>query len=435
MDETYLNGIKLDCETIDDSFSKALAKYEFPYRDQALLEDMGLNARQVKLRCYFYNDTYEDHEKLVALLYDQKSFELQHPVYGLLSGSIDIVSVRKDDRERTAEIDISFVEGDTDVEPTVFVDVETGAEDLYQTGLEEGYEEFSVNAADALGAEAPSILDKVLDPALGILEQFTEISQAARAYVKKVDAVVRQFESALSAVTTPANALISTIDFTANLPGRVIGSVAKVAHRYGILYESIKGAPDRFLQSLKDGLTVLEASVFPDHSMSSYTRDDNDADTHTWKMLKNVVALEAGLQSGYCFSTDEENRQVQKRAEGVKSFDALGNYIEPQTVDAVMNIREIETTLYIAREMIRAAVELSRQNESLKKTARLLLQHVNVIKLERERIIRVDLDNEMPLHLVCLKYGLPYQAAARILAINNISNPNFVSGSIDIYAG
>ena len=100
-----------------------------------------------------------------------------------------------------------------------------------------------------------------------------------------------------------------------------------------------------------------------------------------------------------------------------------------------MNVREIETTLYVAREMILTAVVLSRQNESLKKTARLLLQHVNIIKLERERIIRITLDNEMPLHLVCLKYGLPCQAAERILAINNISNPNFVSGSIDIYAG
>jgi len=434
LDETYLNGIKLDCETIDDTFSKSLAKYEFPYRDQALLEDMGLNARQIKLRCYFFNDTYEDHELLVALLYDQNSFELQHPVYGLLSGSIDTVSVRHNDRKRTAEIDISFVEGVTDVEPIVVIDVETSVEDLYETGLEEGYEEFSVNASDALGAEAPSILDKVLDPALGILEQFNNISQTARAYVKKVDAAVRQFESALSAVTTPANALISTINFATNLPGRVIGSVANVAHRYSILYESVKDAPDRFIQSFKDGLTALEASVFPDHSRSSYTRDDNDADTHMWKALKSVAALEAGLQSGYCFSTDEENRQVQKRNEGLKTFDAVGNYIPPAACDAVMNVREIETTLYVAREMIAAAVELSRQNKSLKKTARLLLQHVNVIKLERERIIRIELDNEMPLHLVCLKYGLPYQAAERILAINNISNPNFVSGSIDIYA-
>ncbi|MDY6789671.1 MAG: hypothetical protein SWH54_00195, partial [Thermodesulfobacteriota bacterium] len=220
----------------------------------------------------------------------------------------------------------------------------------------------------------------------------------------------------------------------ANLPGRVIGSVANVAHRYSILYDSIKGAPDRFIQSFKDGLIAFEASVFPDHSRSSYLPVSIDADTHTWKALKSVAALEAGLQSGYCFSTDEENRKVQKRNETQKTFDAVGNYIPVSGNDPVMNVREIEKTLYVAREMIAAAVELSRQNQSLKKTARLLLQHVNEIKLERERIVRIELDNEMPLHLVCLKYDLPYQAAERILAINNISNPNFVSGSIDIYA-
>jgi hypothetical protein len=40
----------------------------------------------------------------------------------------------------------------------------------------------------------------------------------------------------------------------------------------------------------------------------------------------------------------------------------------------------------------------------------------------------------MPLHLVCLRYGLPYTAAERLLTINSIVNPNRVAGEVNVYA-
>jgi len=432
--ETVLNGIKLDCETIEDSFAKSIAKYEIPYSDQAMLEDMGQNARKVRIRCYFYSDTYEKHHDLIFLLYGEDAFELQHPEYGLLSGSIESVTVRHDDREQTAEIDFNFVEGTTEIEPTVLEDVESGIENLYESVLEEAQDNFIEKVKSALGTEASGILDKVLDPALDIYEQFIDISMTARAYVKKIDTAVRTFESTLSGITTPANRLISTIDFATNLPGRVIGSIAKVANKYSQLYETIIDAPDRFIQSFRDGMAELETEVFPNHSRASYTADSSDANTHTWQAYKSLLASEASLQAGYAFSADEENRQAQKRLENVKSFDTSGNYIKAETVQPAMNVREIETTLYIIRKMIQEAVDNERQNESLKQMALTLLKHISAIKLEREKIITIELDNETPLHLVCLKYGLPYQAAERILAINNISKPNFTAGEIDIYA-
>jgi len=103
-------------------------------------------------------------------------------------------------------------------------------------------------------------------------------------------------------------------------------------------------------------------------------------------------------------------------------------------MEPVMNIREIEETLFLSREAIQEAVELTRQNQLLKKMAELLLYHVNEIKLERERIMMVNIDNVIPLHLVCLKYGLPYHAAERIMAINTIKKPNFTFGRQSIYA-
>ena len=63
-----------------------------------------------------------------------------------------------------------------------------------------------------------------------------------------------------------------------------------------------------------------------------------------------------------------------------------------------------------------------------------LLNQVNTVRLEREKMIAVTLDNPMPLHLVCLRYGLSYKDAQRLIAVNNIRHPNFTSGGINVYA-
>ena len=55
-------------------------------------------------------------------------------------------------------------------------------------------------------------------------------------------------------------------------------------------------------------------------------------------------------------------------------------------------------------------------------------------KIEREKVMVVEVDNPLPLHLLCLQYGLSYNTADRIYAINKqLKNPNFVSGEMSIY--
>jgi prophage DNA circulation protein len=98
-----------------------------------------------------------------------------------------------------------------------------------------------------------------------------------------------------------------------------------------------------------------------------------------------------------------------------------------------MTVRDLESSLATVRGRLQAAVNLARQSTSLKQQALSLQTHVNTIKLEREKITRVRLDNTLPLHLVCLRYGLPYSAAERLLTINEIRNPNEVSGEVAIY--
>jgi len=66
--------------------------------------------------------------------------------------------------------------------------------------------------------------------------------------------------------------------------------------------------------------------------------------------------------------------------------------------------------------------------------AKALLEHVNAVRLEREKMKAVILDNPLPLHLVCLRYGLPCKDAERLLKVNRgIRNPNFASGEVLVY--
>lgn len=426
MADTYfawLDNTPLEMETLDDSFEKSIARHEFPFRDGALLEDMGQKAHTVRLRCHFWDDgadhaTYDDHILLINHLQSRELFELAHPMYGIMKGCVESISVRHDDRQRAAEVDITFVENlRGEIEPAQQADVVSGVEDAFLDAHERLLDGFSAEIRAALGSEAAGILDKALDASQGVMEQFTGVTLAARNYLKKVDTFVATVESTLTEIANPANSLISTINFGTNLPGRVIGSLTHCVERYTVLYDSLTNAPTRFADSFNLAMLDLEETL-------------GFGETH----VSSAAAAQGGVSMATLYKADEEQRQVLRRREKTASFDATGAYVAPNTAETVMNVRELEQSLATVRTMIQRAVARDRQQVGLKNMARQLLEHVNRVKLEREKIVTVDLDNSLPLHLVCLKYGLSYNTAARIHAINSIKNPSFTSGQVAIYA-
>lgn len=420
-----LDQFALDIETIEDSFEKSIAKYEFPYRDGALLEDMGLKARSVKIRCYFYEETYETHKDFLSHLKKKELFELLHPKYGLLKGSAESVSVRHDDRKRTAEIDITFTENlITAAEPQRHVNVELSTEESFQRGQYELIEEFELDVKDYLGIEAANILDLGLDIEidLSILEQVSaqipDISMKARGYLKEIDSLVSGLTGMLPYIPNPTNSLLAMISYPNTLAGITIGTIARTMERYVLLFDSLRTSPTRFLSSLKSSFNSI-ASLYPKFA----------------KHARIASAQRRALETAYIYKEDETRRQKVRKLEKVKSFDTLGSYIKPEPVEPIMTINEIESTLADVRTDIQTSVDESRQMQSLKDMAVSLLEHVNNIKLEREKIVSVEIDSEMPLHLVCLSNGLSYSYAERIYSINSIKNPNFTpSGEVRIYA-
>jgi hypothetical protein len=64
----------------------------------------------------------------------------------------------------------------------------------------------------------------------------------------------------------------------------------------------------------------------------------------------------------------------------------------------------------------------------------MLTRHIDNVKMERDRIITAEVESDTPLHLVCLRHGLPYAYADRICSINDFDNPTFCGGEVRLYA-
>jgi prophage DNA circulation protein len=446
--EAQIDGLDLEIETLDDEITKAIVKHEYPHRHGALLEDMGQHARTVKIKCHFWDDggdhnTYAAHEQLLNYLDLMQTGELVHPKHGPMRGCIESMAIRHDDSERWAEIDITFVEGlIEDADDTAHEDVEGAAEAAYLDSVEEQKASFGQDMLDAIGAEANAILATVLDPLKPLMEQYEWVSGTARKYLQGVESFVNRLATTLDTVANPSSSLLALASYGANLPGLVIGALSRCAERYGI---SIGGSasPARQISSLATWSDQLVADASdvnvtqagqPGPGGSAPTVESRDFG----KTARLGTAAYTALQTAYIYKADEETRRLRRRAESRPAFDTLGNYTPPEYTAAdpqPMTMQELENSLAQVRARLQTAVDLDRGADSLKRLALTLMSHISTVKLEMDRVTMVAIDSPLPLHLICLHHGLPYQAAERLLDINNhIRNPNEVSGKVAIYA-
>jgi prophage DNA circulation protein len=446
MADTYLTsiaGFLLDAETISDSFSKSIAKHEFANTNGALLEDMGQKGRSITIRCYFGVDggaaSFADYFDFIDLLDNAEMLEFVHPEEGTLRGRIERMDKRKNDRQEFAEVDITFLESRIEVETSSEVSMPGFGEESFLDGQDEQQLEFADNLAEDLGADGISAAAKALDEAKSIISQFQAAAGKLRSYVAQVDSAVRTLEGTLVSITQPANAILATVNYGLDLPGRVIGSVARCVERYAETYKALRNFPAQFQRALKFELDHLEASFRAFQSKAPAGSARYVSETAAMTRIANHIRLSAShrlaLEAAYGFANDRANRLAAKKNEDQKSFDLLGNYNSPVAIDPIMTVNEIESVLASVQTSAQASVDLMRGLKTVKRSAAGLVGFARIVALEASRIKTVDIDGVLPLHLILLQHGLPYNAADRVLSINpQIKHPNFVSGSIKIYA-
>jgi len=442
--DTGSTSFDLDIETLEDNFEKVIVRHEFPYLDGAMLDDMGQKARMVRVRCYFYNERYDEHKTLLEHLEttEKGSFELTHPAYGLLKGSVESIITRHDERQKTAEIDLTFVEGRLNKTETTYVnkgDVDWSTEEDFIAGQDELTSELESDIFNTLGSEASSILDVPIDETLGTyFEQFNGLSTTARNWVKAADKYVSTLKATLNTIANPANGLISAINYATNLPGSILGALAKTVERYVILANEATSSPAMFLASLKSGIDELvEASGTTFGKYTSSGTDEVVATSGTTfaKYTRIAGAQRQAVELGAVLKSDDAKAKAQARAAKVRSFSTLGVLLKSEaSLDRALTVGEIEQSLAAVREDLQTAIDSARSMATLKSMALTLMSHVIDVKIERDRLIKKEVDNATPLHLICLKYGLPYNTAEQLLTVNRIRHPSFTCGEVNIYA-
>jgi prophage DNA circulation protein len=428
-DKGTLDDLPIEMETIDDTFEKAIAKYDYPYADGADLEDMGEKAHTIKIRAYFYDDVdknssgYDDHILLLNNLTDKGLVPFDHPKYGLMQGKIESISVHHDDEARCAELDISFVEQMRGVIETLDLPpVKSSLEEAYIAGQSAQENKLGADLKKALAACDAGAVTKILDAGQGLLAQVQEYTAKTRSFVGTVEGYISTAEATVSQITSPINSLQATIQYSLTLPGRILGSIAGAVEKTALLYQTIDNYPALFLGNLRNAFDGL-SSAFQDFGKKDPSSPaPAPADLMTTH-LQIACAQRLALEAAGIYDAEETAFK-----EGDPDFQ-------------ILTIGEFEQTLASVRDVIETAVENARAGEgsddlvsSLKTMAEALLIHVNKIRLEREKMMQVTLDNPMPLHIVCLKYGLSYTDAERLLKVNRIRNPNFTDGEVFVYA-
>ncbi len=441
-----LNGVRTTVELviqdIDDHEPNALAIHEFPGRAGGIVENMGAKARSIRFKCFFgtyIGAPYENHEVVRDLLPQLTQKELTHPKYGIVKGDIQDLNTRHTDLKETAEMDITFIEDLlSNEQPQVQVSMPGWSEGAFLDGQDEQQSDLADDMAEDCGTDGASAASRALDAAKSIVSQYQDLSGKVRSYVSQIDTAVNKLESTLTLVTQPANTILATVHFAENLPGRVIGSIARCVERYAESYNALRNFPAQFQRSLKFSLGQLEASfrAFQSKAPAGSTRavGETAAMTTVANHIRLASAHRLALEAAYGLSDDQSDRLVARKNEGEKSFDLLGNYMEPVRAGRLMTVNEIEATLASVMAAAQETVDIMRGVQTVKTAVSGLVDYTRKIKLEAEKIRQVDIDGVLPIHLICLKYNLPYNAAERLLAINpQIKHPNFVSGTISIY--
>ena len=84
LQDASFRGVQFECTSTNDAVSKALSVQQAPYSNDAFIEDMGNNPRNISINAVYSGDDYKTWaDALEAALLETGSGELIHPVYGI----------------------------------------------------------------------------------------------------------------------------------------------------------------------------------------------------------------------------------------------------------------------------------------------------------------------------------------------------------------
>jgi pterin-4a-carbinolamine dehydratase len=402
----------------DTGIEKAIVEYEVPFANGGILDDMGVKARRFQIKTIWRKDNYEQHQKFLDHVTLEQTNTLIHPEFGIIRGRVKSANVTHDSRRLCAEISIEFAEDkNPDAVPTYNLSLEAN--------LEDGFNKSMASLIDSIAAElAEEGLDPSVevDPNKSLGGQVPARKVSARALLAKMDQSVSALNKASNAVLNPVESAIGMFNYGASLPGAIIGAVARAVERTAMIANSAGNAPNIFVASMRSSVSRLVAAV-----------------PALGRQIMVAAANIAALFTGKMFNEDESKKTALRRIEDTpeRRYDRTAPKVSPPP--KVLTASELDESMARVREMVLDGITAARAIgctpavSVLASQADELTRYINVVKLERDRIIVVEAENPTPLHLICLRHGLPYTYADRICTINSFWNPTFCLGEVKLY--
>jgi prophage DNA circulation protein len=417
--KAQFDDIPLEIQYQDDVITGAYAEQEIVDADGSEFESLGMRARIFTIHGFFKNASYDDYTRFKdAVAQPDTVHNFVHPAEGLVFGVITDLHIRHDDRRRVAEVDFTFRE-------QLQGDFESQLSPLIQPQLEEQFVAGQTQAVDrlrakillALGPGASELVSRAVTAGQSLSSQFVDAAAAVRSYVSQVDAAVNAFAGFMSSVEQPASSLIASIEYAATVPGTLIGSVAHALDRYLTLVETAVDSPVLTLQSFYAGALQLRNAAV------GFSPE-----------IDNIVAQVGALLAAQLYKEDNDARYSAEVIENASAWNAAGEYVGKAAAPVYLTVEELERSLSTVRSWLQTAYEADREMTVLQLMAAELLRHVNQIKIDRGRTYVVDVPTEMPLHMICHRYGIPQGRVERILSLNpGIKNPSFVVGNVVLH--
>ena len=94
LQDASFRGVQFECTSTNDAVSKSLAVKQAPYSNNAEIEDVGNNPRNISLNAVYAGDDYKTWlDALEAALLETGAGELIHPIYGIMQVNVVDYSV------------------------------------------------------------------------------------------------------------------------------------------------------------------------------------------------------------------------------------------------------------------------------------------------------------------------------------------------------
>lgn len=411
--ECTLGPWNLKLVSIGDEISHAIAETQYPYKNGADLEDMGVNAELLRFSCVLTNDDYKENYQALRnwfLSYFATPIELIHPDHGTLNGYPQNVSFNNDRRKRFAQFDFEFKIAGIQPDIQDFTDpTEVCEEEAKAVNVE-------VQAAFAEEMQRAGVPDVPGDD-WSLLDYWGAMGDAARSFASGVSGALGRIQGVIETVKAPLDALNTTIDYVDSLSGSLTGSLQRFCDSLTALGRKAGSS---------SGTSVL-ASIFTER-LASFI------DTPVYASLATIAASTLACETARQIIEDEVKMGESIAAESVVSDDAVGKPIAADTIEPfIMTPETLENSLAAVREFINRVLPVSKSPGRLKKMAATLTESILKLKMEYMTTRTVKVEYETPLHKILLDNGLNYKAAERVCALNNVKNPTFMKGEVLVY--